>query len=322
MKKSTKAILGTLGAAAGAAALTLGTGELLYQCMLTFKGLTFVQSKRLKDPKLMDRLKPTDFSAEIPRWFDEKNHSYVHSTNCFGELTTAECIDDFPENKRWAIICHGYTADPHSMARYAKFYHQKGFNMVLPCMRGHQNGADTKISMGWLDRFDIIGWVYYILHRCPDAQIVLHGESMGAGAVMMTCGEQLPPNVVCAVEDCGFTSVWDEFSYQIGEMVHLPVFPFLYAGQFMTKLHGGIDYKEASAVEQLKKAKTPMLFLHGEADDFVPFEMVFQNYNAFDGEKDIMTIPEAAHACSVTTNPELYWAKVWEFVGKYVDLEA
>ncbi len=320
MKKTTKTLLGLAGVAAGAAGATLAVGEALYRFSLTFEGLTFAQSKREKNPARMDDLKPTDFSAPLPNWFGEANHTYVHSTNCLGEVTTAECIDDFPDSKRWVILVHGYTANPHSMAKYGKVYHEKGFNMIYPCMRGHKNGCDRKISMGWLDRYDIIGWIYFILHRCPDAQIVLHGESMGAATVMMTVGEQLPANVVCAVEDCGYTSVYDEFEYQIGELFHLPKFPFLNAGQFMTKVHGGIDFKEASAVDQLQKSTTPMLFIHGEADDFVPFEMVFRNYDAFGGEKDIITIPGAAHAESVCVDPETYWAKVWEFVGKYVDL--
>ena len=59
MKKSTKALLGLAGAAAGAAGLTLAVGEALYRCSLTFEGLTFVQSKRENNPARMDDLKPS-----------------------------------------------------------------------------------------------------------------------------------------------------------------------------------------------------------------------------------------------------------------------
>ena len=45
----------------------------------------------------------------------------------------------------------------------------------------------------------------------PKAKIVLHGVSMGAATTMMTTGEDLPENVVLAIEDCGFTSVYDIF---------------------------------------------------------------------------------------------------------------
>ena len=51
----------------------------------------------------------------------------------------------------------------------------------------------------------------------------------------------------------------------------------------------------------------------------MPFEMVYKNYEAFGGEKDILTIPEADHALSVNTDPVTYFNKVWEFVGKYIE---
>ena len=46
-------------------------------------------------------------------------------------------------------------------------------------------------GMGWLDRLDIISWINWIIEQDPDAQIVLHGVSMGAATVMMTSGESL-----------------------------------------------------------------------------------------------------------------------------------
>ena len=53
----------------------------------------------------------------------------------------------------------------------------------------------------------------------PGAQVVLHGVSMGAATVMMTTGEQLPENVRAAVEDCGYTDVWEEFYHPAEEGV-------------------------------------------------------------------------------------------------------
>jgi fermentation-respiration switch protein FrsA (DUF1100 family) len=173
--------------------------------------------------------------------------------------------------------------------------------------------------MGYLDKLDLVAWVNYTVELDPEAQIVLHGESMGAATVMMAVGEPLPDNVKCAIEDCGYTSVWDEFAHNIVDMFHLPVFPYLYASQVSIKRHIDLDFKKASCVESLKKSKTPMLFIHGEADTFVPFEMVYKNYEAFDGEKELLTIPEADHALSVNTDPVTYFNKVWEFVGKYIE---
>ena len=38
---------------------------------------------------------------------------------------------------------------------------------------------------------------------------------MGAATVMMTSGEDLPSNVKVIIEDCGYSTVVDEFTYQL-----------------------------------------------------------------------------------------------------------
>ena len=172
--------------------------------------------------------------------------------------------------------------------------------------------------MGWLDRLDICDWINYLIDTNENPQIVLHGVSMGAATVMMTTGEDLPPNVKCAVADCGYSSVWDEFKNEMKETYHVPAFPVLYAGNLATKVISGFGFKEASCVEQLKKSKTPTIFLHGEKDLFVPYRMLDLNYNAAACEKEKVSIPDAEHAEAHLVHPELYWKSTFNFVEKYI----
>ena len=144
--------------------------------------------------------------------------------------------------------------------------------MFLPDLRGSGDSEGDYYGMGWLDRFDIISWIRdTILEEQPDADIILHGVSMGAATVMMTTGEALPPNVRVAVEDCGYTSVWEEFTIQLKKVYGLPQFPIMHIANGMAKRRAGYSFKEASSVEEVKKSKTPTLFIHGDVDTFVPF---------------------------------------------------
>ena len=61
----------------------------------------------------------------------------------------------------------------------------------------------------------------------PDGKIVLYGISMGAATVMQASGLPLPESVVGIVEDCGFTSAYEEFRHMLKSMAHLPGFPLL-----------------------------------------------------------------------------------------------
>ncbi|MDE6922465.1 MAG: lysophospholipase, partial [Oscillospiraceae bacterium] len=175
--------------------------------------------------------------------------------------------------------------------------------------------------MGWPERRDIVAWVDAIVEEDPQAEIVLFGISMGGATVMMTAGEDdLSPNVRCIIEDCGYSSVWDEFAGQLEEMFGLPTFPVLDAASLVTQIRAGYGFKEASAVEQLKKTQLPMLFIHGEEDTFVPYWMLDVVYNACASpDKERLSVPGAAHGGAAGTDPELYWATVEAFLDKYMD---
>lgn len=238
--------------------------------------------------------------------------------NRSGKNINAFMIKNPVESDKWAILIHGFNCEPFYMANLAEKYYEWGYNIIMPALRGHDHSEHNAVSMGWLDRLDMVDWIQYLVMLNPECQILLHGISMGGATVMMTVGENLPFNVKCAIEDCGFTSVWDEFKYELKKTYKLNAFPTLYSSSNIHSLLKGHSLKEASSIEQLKKSKTPVLFIHGEKDDYVPFYMLKENYDACASEKDMLTVPEAEHANSYKVNPELYWNKVEEFTNKYI----
>ena len=135
---------------------------------------------------------------------------------------------------------------------------------------------------------------------------------------MMVSGEELPDNVKLVIEDCGYSSVWDEFSFQMGSLFHLPDFPLLNAAELVCKIRAGYGFREASAVEQVKKCKLPTLFIHGDEDNFVPFAMLDKVYDAATCEKEKLVVQGASHGMACSTDTELYWKTVDAFTDKYM----
>ena len=169
--------------------------------------------------------------------------------------------------------------------------------------------------MGWHDRLDIIDWINYIIKNEPQAKIILFGVSMGAATTMMTTGENLPSNVKLAIEDCGYTSVWDQLGHNLKQVFHLPKFPVLYLAERSCKKHANYLFKEASCIEQVKKSKTPTLFIHGSADTFVPYKMLDELYNYGSCKKEKLVVENAEHTKSVNINPDLYWRTIDNFIN-------
>lgn len=220
---------------------------------------------------------------------------------------------------RYLILCHGYSGRPSDLAREAHAAHRRGFSVLLPAARGHERNADRYVGMGWLDAYDLLAWIDALVDFDPDARIALYGVSMGGAEVMMASGLDLPPQVRCIIEDCGFTSVWDELAVQMRDLMHLPVSPLLDAAEAVCRARAGYGFREASARERLRSARVPMLFLHGADDSFVPPDMLDAVYEACASPvKERVLFEGAGHGASSYAHPERYTAIVEDFLSRHL----
>lgn len=220
-----------------------------------------------------------------------------------------------------AVIVHGYTDNAIRMFHIGYLYNRSlGYNILLPDLRYTGLTEGDAIQMGWLDRKDVIQWINTAPHIFGDSiRAVVHGISMGAATTMMVSGEKLPYYIRCFVEDCGYTSVWDQFKKELKGVFHLPAFPLLYVTEWICQLQNGWNFHEASALNQVKKCRKPMLFIHGDKDDFVPTWMVYRLYEAKPQPKALWVVPGVDHAHSYRDYPEEYTGKVREFVEGYLE---
>lgn len=220
------------------------------------------------------------------------------------------------QSNRWAIILHGYHSNPDSVISIGRHFSEKGYNVLIPSMRASNESDGEYIGMGWLDKEDLKCWINLIIEQNKNAQIVLHGSSMGAATVLMASGDNLPNNVKAIIEDSGYTSVWDIFASEAKARFNLPTFPVLNMFEIVANIRAKYDIKEASALEQVKKATIPILFIHGYRDDFVSEYMCEELYKATKTKKEKLIIKEAGHTESRYKEPETYYNKIFEFLDK------
>ena len=244
--------------------------------------------------------------------------AYIQATNNGDLKLHAYVTKESDQTNIYVIVIHGYMDEAIGMAGYVKKFAELGYNVLAPDLRGHGKSEGNYVGMGWHDRLDIIDWINYIIKNEENVKIIIFGVSMGAATTMMTTGESLPSNVKLAIADCGYTSAWEQFQYNLKQFFHLPKFPVLYLAEKSCKKHANYTFKEASSIEQVKKSKTPILFIHGDKDDFVPYSMMDELYNATSSPKEKLTIIGASHARSSKVNPDLYWSTVENFINKYI----
>lgn len=258
--------------------------------------------------------------SEGKDWISRQRFETVEITSKDGLKLRGFLLRSDRAKGRVAILAHGYSGKGKDMGACAKIYYEnQGFHILIPDARGHGESAGDYIGFGWPERQDYLQWIEYMINKLgPDVQIVLHGISMGGATVLMTSGEELPPQVKVVVSDCAYTSVKAQLSYQLWRMYRLPSFPFIQSLSLVTRLKAGYGFSEASALKQVRKARVPILFIHGEADRFVPCRMMEELYEACQSPKEKYVVPQAGHGLAYDTDKTGYINVVTSFVNRYV----
>ena len=137
-----------------------------------------------------------------------------------------------------AIVVHGWRDTAIKFMMIARIYELAGYNVLMPDLHAHGLSEGEAVQMGWKDRKDVLHWMTVASELFGTNDFVVHGVSMGAATTMCVSGEKMPECVknIRFIEDCGYTSAWDEFSYELKELFGLSDFPLLYATSLLCKI--------------------------------------------------------------------------------------
>lgn len=260
---------------------------------------------------------------EKEKWLESQNLQRFEITNKKGMKLKAKLFPSEKQSKVFVLACHGARSSGIGEFSFiSKYFHEKGYNLFLVDHRSCGESEGKWMGYGFYESQDTMLWIDFIKKNFgEDVQIVLYGVSMGGATVLMMSGMNLPENVKGIASDCSYTSAWDEFSYQLKTSFHLPAFPVLYIVNFLSIIMAGYSFKKASPIKALKNAKVPIQFFHGEKDDYVPAYMIKQLFDACPTEKEMMLIPDAVHAKSYQTHPDMYEEKFNEFFDRVISKE-
>lgn len=206
-----------------------------------------------------------------------------------------------------AILCHGYRGTPvRDFCGGAKLCLDGGINTLLIEQRAHCSSEGHTISFGINERYDCLAWCRYAAERFGSGvPIVLMGISMGAATVLMASELDLPENVRGIIADCPYTSPGAIIG-KVGEDMGLPAAGVTLAAALGARLFGHFSLDSASAVSAVRRAKVPILLIHGEDDGFVPCAMGREIAAANPEKIELATFPGAHHGTSYLADTERY----------------
>lgn len=238
----------------------------------------------------------------------------VFTIRSFDGLTLQGKYYEYAPGAPIELMFHGYRGNAErDLCGGMQRCFRLGHSALIVDQRCSGVSGGNVITFGVKEHRDCLSWVQFALERFgPEVKLILTGISMGASTVLMAGGRELPENVVGILADCGFTSAKDIMEDVIRKM-NLPprlVYPFVKLG---ARVFGRFDPEAWSAAEAMKQCKVPVLFFHGEADDFVPSWMSRKNYEICTSRKKLVLVPGAGHGLSYPADQEAYLENVRDF---------
>ena len=257
---------------------------------------------------------------KMKQWQDEARHipcreCYIRS---FDGLKLHARYYEYTPGAPIELMFHGYrgTAGRDLCGGIQRCFSLKK-NVLLVDQRTSGESEGRTITFGVNESRDCLSWVEFLVDTFgPEVKIILTGISMGAATVLMAAARGLPSNVIGILADCGYTSARDIIRKVIRQL-KLPVSVMYPLVKLSAKVFGRFDLEELSPMEAMKSCTIPVVFIHGEDDDFVPCDMSRQNYEACAAPKTIFTVPGAGHGLAYVIDPEGYLNTLNEFAPEW-----
>lgn len=215
-----------------------------------------------------------------------------------------------------AILCHGFSQGKYRSLMYAEIFLRLGFRVMIYDHRNHGLSGKAFTTMGFYEKYDLKRLVDWCCETYgSDCRIVTHGESMGAATALLHLG--IDKRVLCTIADCSYSDLKELLSYQVRHYYHMPTI-LIPLESLVTYIRAGFWYGQVSPIGVISQVDTPILFIHGKRDRYVPTEMSMKMYKAKKNKKALYLVAKAAHAQSCIVNKKGYAEAVERFIRRHL----
>ncbi|HEU4319831.1 MAG TPA: alpha/beta fold hydrolase [Acidimicrobiia bacterium] len=218
---------------------------------------------------------------------------------------------------RWAVHCHGWTAERRELVRLLPSFHVNGITSLVI---DYRNDPGAPLDPTGRYRFGLTEWedleaaVRISLERGAD-DIVLTGCSTG-GAVVLSFLEnsELAEHVVAVVLDAPNVIVIDTVRHATRDSRGTRLMKEF--GFWIADLRWGIDWETTNYVQRADRyLHVPTLVFHGTSDHTVPISESQQLAHRVPDLVRLVETPAAGHVMSWNAEPERYERYLVGFLG-------
>lgn len=266
--------------------------------VLNFIGAAIGTSASITHPKRESYENRKDYNTSENLWggfesYDKEDY-LVKGMDGYELNVTSVSSAETRGTGKYVIISHGHKSNKFGVVKFVDPYIELGFTCIIYDLRAHGANAKAICSMGGYESIDLNYLIEDTFTRFGDVYILgLQGESMGSLASINVL--RYTDKVDFIVADCGFKSL----KYMVHDMYNdMHLNPFGYCADFGFKVFYGIDDGEINAIEAMKNKGVPILFVHGEDDNWIDVDNSRDMYEEAQkyAHSELWIVPGAEHA--------------------------
>jgi fermentation-respiration switch protein FrsA (DUF1100 family) len=271
---------------------------------------------RLNRPPRSTR--PPDFT--FTPWETDAAHEIAEFTTADGVRLHGWFLRHEDES-RVVVVMHGYRGEKSDVLGMSTALWRAGFDVLLFDFRGRGRSGPAPITMGYWERADLAAALDWILARLPGARIGLLGFSMGGAVAILGADER----VKAIVADSVFGSQREVLAHAAERDTRrflrgwVRGSAFLPAMEWWHRRSGRPGFDEIAPIARVPAlAGTPILFIHGTRDHWIPAEHARRLVAAAPQTSESWLVDGALHCGAYFVDRPEYCRRVAAFFERHL----
>ncbi len=228
--------------------------------------------------------------------------------------------------QRTIILVHGTRTNRADKAagllNFSVSLARHGFAVLAFDMRGMGQSPPAPLSLGYFEQRDVLGAADFLQsgplpYQNLGRPRVIGGWGVSMGGATLILATAREPAIRAIVSDCAYADIIPILEREVPKGGHLP--PAFTPGSLLAaQALYGMNYYAVKPVDVVAQiAPRPILFIHGDRDDYIPSSnmttLATAARTAPNANVQTWLVPGASHAQSFNTHTQEYIARVVAF---------
>ncbi len=192
------------------------------------------------------------------------------------------------------IYFHGNAGNLYGRIREGERIFSMGHDVVISGYRGYGRSTGEPTEQGvYIDGRTVCDYVASVLGY-PEKKIYIYGRSIGTTVAVDVSMDRNYGGVILVTP---LSSAHDFIRAK---------YPDIFSG---------IGNGHFDSEKKMARLKSPLLVIHGTADEVIPYDLGVKLFNSYKGEKKLVTIEGGRHNSLELTDPQIFWPAIENFLA-------